>query len=346
MRTVGRGFFPLDQQLRINRHGWSEQVEKQVVKLIAHNSYGEAIETYEELVGIRLPKTTAWEKVQKRGKQLCESQMEDAEAAAALPKAQEIVAGTKLEAVSKGASMDGAFVYILGEEWKEVKIGCIFEYESQQKYCQKSKEMIDVAQANQVSYVAHLGGPEPLGKLLSAEADRRDYDQAQQRVTLGDGARWIWGISGEHFPTAQEIVDWYHAVEHLWRVAHLSFQDKVQRERWVKKRKTELWVGQAQQIATTIEMLAQQYPTHQAELKAEAGYFRNNQRRMQYQEFREEGYPIGSGTVESGCKQLVTMRMKGPGMRWSRSGAQNMLALRSAYLSLNWDDAWNLSLAA
>ena len=314
--------------------------------MIAHNSYGEAIETYEELVGIRLPKTTAWEKVQKRGKQLCESRMEDAEEAAALPKAQEIVAGTKLEAVSKGASMDGAFVYILGEEWKEVKIGCIFEYESHQKYCQKSKEMIDVAQANQVSYVAHLGGPEPLGKLLSAEADRRDYDQAQQRVTLGDGARWIWGISGEHFPTAQEIVDWYHAVEHLWRVAHLSFQDKAQRERWVKKRKTELWVGQAQQIATTIEMLAQQYPTHQTELKAEAGYFRNNQRRMQYQEFREEGYPIGSGTVESGCKQLVTMRMKGPGMRWSRSGAQNMLALRSAYLSLNWDDAWNLSLTA
>ena len=94
------------------------------------------------------------------------------------------------------------------------------------------------------------------------------------------------------------------------------------------------------------EALAQQHPEHQADLEAEAGYFRNNHRRMQYQEFREEGYPIGSGTVESGCKQLVTMRMKGPGMRWSRSGAENMLALRAAYLSDNWDDAWNLTLAA
>lgn len=332
--------------MRINRQGWSAQVEKQVVKLIAHNSYGEAIETYEELVGISLPKTTAWEKVQKRGQKLCETQMKDAEEAAALPKAQEIVPGTSLEPVNKGASMDGAFVYILGEEWKEVKIGCIFEYESQQKYCQQTKEMIDVAQASQVSYVAHLGGPEPLGKLLSAEAERRDYDHAQERVTLGDGARWIWGVSGEHFPTAQEIVDWYHAVDHLWTVAHLSFQDKAQRERWVRQRKTELWVGQAEQIATTIEALAQQHPDHQVDLKAEAGYFRNNQRRMQYQEFREEGYPIGSGTVESGCKQLVTMRMKGPGMRWSRSGAQTMLALRAAYLSDNWDDAWKLTLAA
>ncbi len=345
MRIVGKGFFPLDQQLQINRQGWSEQVEKQLVKLITHNSYGEAIETYEELAGIRLPKTTAWEKVQQRGRQLGKTQQEKAEAAAALPQVQEIVPGTKLEGVNKGASMDGAFVYILGEEWKEVKIGCIFEYESRPKYCQKSREMVAVAQASQVSYVAHLGRPEPLGQLLSAEAERRHYDRAQERVTLGDGARWIWGISSEHFPTGQEIVDWYHAVEHLWQVAHLSFADQAGRERWVKKRKTELWLGQAAQIATTIELLAQQHPARQAELKTEAGYFRNNQRRMQYQEFREEGYPIGSGTVESGCKQLVTMRMKGPGMRWSRAGAENMLALRAAYLSDRWDDAWKLTLA-
>lgn len=312
---------------------------------MTHNSYAEAIETYEELVGLSLPKTTAWEKVQKRGQKLGETQLKEAEAAAALPKAQEIVPGTSLEPVNKGASMDGAFVYILGEEWKEVKVGCVFEYEPQQKYCPKTKEMIEVVQASQISYVAYLGGPAPLGKLLSAEAERRGYDQAQERVTLGDGARWIWGISSEHFPTGQEIVDWYHAVDHLWTVAHLSFQDKAHRERWVKQRKTELWLGQAEQIAILIQTLAQQQPDQQAELNAEAGYFRNNHRRMQYQEFREEGYPIGSGTVESGCKQLITMRMKGPGMRWSRSGAENLLALRAAYLSDNWDDAWKLTLA-
>lgn len=111
--------------------------------------------------------------------------MKAAEEAAALPKVQKIVPGTSLEAVNKGTAMDGAFVYILGEEWKEVKIGCVFEYERQQKYCKKSKAMIEAAQASQVSYVAHLGGPQPLGKLLSLEAERRGYDRAQQRVTLG-----------------------------------------------------------------------------------------------------------------------------------------------------------------
>lgn len=316
-----------------------------MVKLVAYNSYGEAIETYEDLVGLSLPKTTAWEKAQTRGQTLGQAQMKAAQAATALPKVQEIVPGTTLEPVNKGTAMDGAFVYILGEEWKEVKIGCVFAYETQQTYCQKSKEMIEVAQASQVSYVAHLGGPAPLGNLLSLEADRRGYDQAQQRVTIGDGAKWIWGISGEHFPTGQEIVDWYHAVDHLWTAAHLSFQDKTQRDRWVKQRKTDLWTGHASQIATLIERLAQRHPDQSDQLTAEAGYFRNNYRRMQYQEFREEGYPIGSGTVESGCKQLVTMRMKGPGMRWSRPGAQNLLALRAAYLSDNWDEAWQLSLA-
>ena len=320
-------------------------MEQKVVKLVAHNSYGEAIATYEELVGLSLAKTTAWEKAQRRGQKLGQAQMKQAQEAAALPKAQEIVPGTTLEAVNKGTAMDGAFVYIVGEEWKEVKIGCVFAYETHPKYCPKSKEMIEVAQGSQVSYVAHLGGPDPLGKLLSAEAERRGYDQAQDRVTLGDGARWIWRISGEHFPTGQEIVDWYHAVDHLWTVAHLSFEDKAPRERWVKQRKTDLWLGHAQQIAALIETLADQYPDRHDELMAEAGYFHNNQRRMQYQEFREEGYPIGSGTVESGCKQVVTMRMKGPGMRWSRPGAEHMLALRAAYLSDNWQQAWQLTLA-
>ena len=316
-----------------------------MVKLVAHNSYGEAIETYHDLVGISLPKTTVWDSTQRRGQTLHQRQMELADEAAALPKAQEIVPGTSLEAVNKGVALDGAFVYIRGQEWKEVKIGCVFEYGTQPHYDQQTQEMIEVAQASQVSYVAYLGGPEPVGKLLSAEADRRGYDQAQQRVTVGDGARWIWGLSSHHFPTGQEIVDWYHAVDHLWTVAHLSFSEPAQRERWVKHRKTELWSGQAHQIANLIEGLARQHPDQQAELQTEAGYFRTNQRRMQYQEFREEGYPIGSGTVESGCKQLVTMRMRGPGMRWSPTGAQHMLALRAAYLSDNWHEAWKLTLA-
>jgi len=85
------------------------------VKLVAHNSYGEAIETYEELVGLKLSKTTVWDKVQQRGEKMRAEQMKAAEQATSLPKAQEIIPGMRLEAINKGVSMDGAFVYIVGE---------------------------------------------------------------------------------------------------------------------------------------------------------------------------------------------------------------------------------------
>jgi hypothetical protein len=340
-------FFPLDSQLGISSRGWSERVEQQVVKLSVKGSYGEAVEEYHELVGVQLLKTTAWERTQARGARLKEMRAAAAEQAWGMPKRQEIMPGQRLEPVKKGVSMDGVLVYILGEEWKEVKVGCVFEYETHTEYCRKTREAREVVKAKHQSYVAYLGEPEPFAKLLSAEAERRGYDQAQQRACVGDGAKWIWNLSSLCFPTAQEVVDWHHATEHLWSAAHLADEwDAAHRKRWVKRREDELWLGHGQTVATQIEALAQEQPTQTQALHTEAGYFYNNQRRMHYQAFHEEGYPIGSGTVESGCKQLVEARMKGAGMRWSRPGAENMLALRAEYLSGRWDVAWQLTLAA
>jgi hypothetical protein len=263
-----------------------------------------------------------------------------------MPKRQEIMPGETLEPAKKGVTMDGVLVYILGEEWKEVKVGCVFEYETRTEYSRKTHEPREVVKAKQQSYVAYLGEPEPFAKLLSAEAERRGYDQAQQRACIGDGAKWIWNISSLCFPTAQEVVDWHHAMQHVWTAAHLSDeQDATRMKRWVRRRQDELWLGHVQTVMAEIETLAKEQPAQAEALHTEAGYFANNIRRMQYQEFHEEGYPIGSGTVESGCKQLVDTRMKGAGMRWSRPGAENMLALRTEYLSGRWDQAWQLTLA-
>lgn len=309
-------------------------------------SYGEALETYQELVGLNLAKTTIWERTQARGARLKEGRMAAAERAWAIPKAQEIIPGQVLEPVKKGVTMDGALIYILGEEWKEVKVGCIFDYATRLEYCRKTQEHKEVVKADNQSYVAYLGEPEPFAKLLSAEAERRGYDQAQQRACIADGAKWIWNVWSLCFPTAQGIVDWSHAVGHLWTAAHLAETMSLpQLKRWVKGRQDELWLGHAQTVAADIEALAGENPAQAQELYTEAGYFHRNARRMQYQECHEEGYPIGSGTVESGCKQLVGMRMKGAGMRWSRPGAENMLALRAEYLSGRWDEAWQLTLA-
>lgn len=326
--------------------GWSERVEKQVVKLSVRESYGEAIKIYQELVGLSLDKTTAWQRSQERGQRLRQARQVAAEQAWGLPKPQEIMPGQPLTSDQMGLAMDGVLVHIVGEGWKEVKTGCVFSYEPQLHWSAQSKEWVEGVKATNQSYVAYLGEPEALAKLLSAEAEQRGYDQAGQRVCVGDGAKWIWILCNTCFPTGQEIVDWYHAVEHLWTAGRLAYGTQPsQLKRWVKGRKDELWLGHIDTVVNEIQALAQANAAATAELQTEAGYFLNNTRRMQYQEFREEGYPLGSGMVESGCKQLVTMRMKGPGMRWSRSGAQNMIALRTEYLSDRWDDAWQLTLA-
>lgn len=330
----------------VSQRGWSERVEKQVVKLTARESYGEALKTYQELVGLALQKSTAWERSQERGRKVGEARQAAAEQAWALPKAQALIPGQPLRSDKWGVAMDGVLVYILREGWKEAKVGCVFTYDQQLKWCPQTQEMIEVVKASQQSYVAYLGEPEPFAKLLSAEAERRGYDQAGQRVCLGDGAKWIWNLSSLCFPTAQEIVDWYHAVEHVWTAGQLGYgTEAAALQGWVKQRKDELWLGHVQTVVDEINALAQRNETQAPALQTEAGYFLTNTHRMQYQEFREEGYPLGSGMVESGCKQLVTVRMKGPGMRWSRSGAENMLALRAEYLSDRWDEAWQLTLA-
>jgi hypothetical protein len=343
------GFFPLDRQLGISSRGWSERVEKQVIKLTARgDSFGEAVADYEDLIGLRLLKTTAWQRTQERGQRLREKRMEEAEKAWEMPKRQTIMPGEALETVNKAVSMDGVKVYILGEGWKEVKVGCSFEFETQRGYRRRSKEKEDLVKARHQTYTAYLGGPEEFGKLLSAEAERRGYDRAPKRASVGDGAKWIWNLTGLCFPTGWEIVDWYHAMDHLWNVSRLVYgEGTASGKRWVKRREDNLWLGQVHTLIEAIDALRQDLSAQaQEEVQTEAGYFRNNARRMQYQEFREEGYPLGSGTVESGCKNLVTKRMKGPGMRWSRDGAQNMLALRAEYLSQRWDQAWQLTLAA
>ena len=332
--------------MKIGRQGWSERLEKQVVRLATRESFGEAVKTYAELTGFQVLKTTAWERLQERGERLKKRREQEAIHKWGLPKRSENMPGEAQQSTKKAISVDGAMVYIVGEEWKEVKIGCVFEYETRLEYSRKKQEREEVVKGRNQSYTACLGGTEPFGKLLAAEADRCGFYRAWDQVVVADGAKWIWNLSATCCPEAQEIVDWGHAMRHVWTAAHLFYAEgSVGSKRWVKDQEEALWNGQVYKVMADIQALGQQLPGKAPELQTEAGYFQNNARRMRYQEFREEGYPIGSGTVESGCKRLVEQRMRGAGMHWSRPGAENMLALRVEYLSQRWDEAWQLTLA-
>ena len=240
-----------------------------------------------------------------------------------------------------GVAFDGVMLNIREEGWKELKVGVVFDVAVRPTVDTRTKEVVDLAHAVNNSYVAHLGGPEVVGEQLWTEARRRGWEQAQDTEGIGDGAVWIWNQMALHFGASHQLVDWYHAKGHLTEAAKLLKGDGTPAMvRWLNSRETLLYQGHAEQISCELEKAATASTGDHAEaLRREAGYFWQNQHRMNYLEMREEEWPIGSGMVESAGKQFKA-RLAGPGMRWSRTGAEHLLPVRCAILSGRFDEIW------
>jgi hypothetical protein len=147
-------------------------------------------------------------------------------------------------------------------------------------------------------------------------------------------------VTDEHFSGTRQVVDWYDAKQHLDAAGKLLYgEGSAETQRWVKGLETPLYQGRAPDVAEHLKELAKTHKRVATGLQKEAGYFERNQRRMQYLKAREDGFPIGSGMVESGIKQFRG-RFAGPGMRWSRVGAERLLPVRAAILSQRFDEVW------
>jgi len=151
---------------------------------------------------------------------------------------------------------------------------------------------------------------------------------------VADGAVWIWDVADDICPDGQQVVDWYHAVEHLHKASlalHPNDDEAHNCRRWFKIHKNNLYMGH---IDTIISVL------HKRDASQFATYFERHKRRMQYLEFREDGLPIDSGTVESGVKQFK-QRLCGTGMRWQMDNVNRMLVIRAAVLGYEFHTLWD-----
>lgn len=239
-----------------------------------------------------------------------------------------------------GVAVDGSMIHILGEGWKELKVGSVFDVKQRLTLDRETGDREELAQAVNNSYVGYLGGPETFGQMVWAEAQRRGWEQASDTQALGDGAAWVWNLVADHFYDSHQTVDWYHGTEHLAALARLLKGDGTPAaKRWLNAQKTVLYEGHALRIALHLSAVAEERPELAADLQREAGYFRKHQRRMNYQQMREDGWAIGSGMVESAAKQFKA-RFTGPGMRWSRPGAERLIPVRSAIMSRRFDQLW------
>lgn len=283
-----------------------------------------------------------WRRAAKWGEKMKAVEALQAACARALPEAGAVVRGEAHSGPRMGVAMDGAMINIRDEGFKELKVGCVFESEMRKETDGTRQEEVERAHAVNNTYTAHLGGPDRFGDQVWAEASRRQWSRALDTMVIGDGAPWIWNLAREHFGTSQQVVDWWHAKEHLYHVAHLACGEGSSKAiRWAERMAELLFKGQAWRVAEVIEGLAEREGgTKRHELRTQAGYFRRNDRRMQYMEMRESGWPIGSGMAESGCK-LFRARFMGAGMRWSRTGAERLIPVRTAILSRRFDAVWS-----
>lgn len=336
---MGRGFFPLDQQLQVERQKQSEGVSKLSVWLSGMVPFERAAEILEQVGRIQTSRGSVWQQAKLWGSQF-QAEEEKTQKTAAKVDWREGIGREEAEAAKRmGVSMDGGMIHIRGEGWKETKIGCIFEVGKEIVMDEQTQEEMEVGCAKHNTYVAHLGEPGIFGQKVWAEAKRRGWMTAADTQVVGDGAVWIWNLAAEHFYDSQQVVDWYHGKEHLAHAAELLYGEGTPAmQRWLKEEETSLFQGHANEIAHRIRQRAQGKPAHEALLR-EAGYFEHNHRRMDYLEMRIQGWVIGSGMVESGAKQFKA-RLAGPGMHWSRPGAERLLSIRSAILSHRFDQLW------
>jgi hypothetical protein len=334
-------FFPLDRQLKVAGERWSEGLRKLAVWLDGLLTYERAESVLAKVGQLSLSDTTAWRQAQVCGAQAQALAAVQRATATAMPERGQSLPGEAPSSERLAVAMDGGMISIRGEGWKELKVGGIGRIQLRWSRDPVTKELLALAHTVENSYVTHLGGPVTFGQQVWAEAKARRWSQAADTVALGDGAPWIWNLVGEHFYDSVQIVDWYHAKQHLSQAANLIHgEDTPAAKAWLKEQEASLFEGHAERVADCINRHAKSKRKAAKDLRGHAGYFRDNQRRMQYLERREEDYPIGSGLVESGCKQFRA-RFVGSGMRWNRAGAERLLPIRAAIMSRRFDAFWS-----
>lgn len=218
---------------------------------------------------------------------------------------------------------------------REVKLGCVF---TQTTWDKKGYAIRD---PDSTTYVAAIETAEAFGKRIYLEAWKRGWSRAAIKVVMGDGGEWIWNQAALHFPGAIEILDIFHAREHLWGLARKLFpNEEALQHRWMMVHqdlldncKIKKLVAALLSIQTTSVELAEK-------LQTEAAYFTKNARRMRYPKFRRLHLFVGTGVIEAGCKTVIGARCKQSGMFWTVRGANAILALRCTQFNGRFEDYW------
>jgi hypothetical protein len=218
---------------------------------------------------------------------------------------------------------------------REAKLGCVF---TQTTWDQDGYAIRDPAST---TYVGAIEVAEEFGKRIYLEAWKRGWSRAVIKVFMGDGSEWIWNIAKLHFPGAIQIVDLFHARQHLWDLARKLYPNQeVEQRRWMIVHQHLLDEGKIEDLVVALRAIDSPNPELADKIRIEAGYFENNTERMRYPAFRSQHLFVGTGVIEAGCKTLIGSRCKQSGMFWTVRGANAILALRCCQFNGRFEDYW------
>lgn len=341
------GVVPKDRELDIVGTSLSPGVRRMIGRVGGKEPFEEGRADLEELAGV-IVSTKAVERVAEGiGVDIEETAKPNREAA---------VTGKVVTLESKRTSldrmyiaMDGTGVPVLPSETvgrkgksesgdaktREARLGCVF---TQTKADESENPMRD---EDSTSYVGAIESAEQFGPRIYAEAVRRGVREAKEVAVLGDGAPWIWTIADLHFHGATQILDLYHALEHMTLIGKSMYPVMDRRARkWLDHRLEQLKQGDIAGVVRSLKRLRPDGQEASSLLSREIEYFQKNRERMRYDEFRKRGLFTGSGVVEAGCKTVIGRRLKQSGMRWTVRGANAIIALRCCQMSGLWETYW------
>jgi hypothetical protein len=341
----GSGVIPKDRELNIVGTRFSPGIRRMMGRVGGKESFQAGRQDLEELAGVRVTAKQVERVAEGIGVEVEARRVEERQSLAAV--SAQVV---PLKVVPKlYIAYDGTGVPVVRRETegrrgkqengqaktREAKLGCVF---TQTRVTEQGQPVRD---EDSTSYVGAIETAQEFGPRIYAEAVRRGLYHAKQVVVLGDGSLWIWGIADEHFPDALQIVDLYHAREHLANLAKIVYgPTHSEGKQWLATRYQELDGGKVEALMGALRRLLSRDDSVQKEIEKQIHYFQTNAERMRYAEFRRQGLFVGSGVIEAGCKTIVGLRLKQSGMKWTVRGANAIIALRCLDLSGRWEEFW------
>ena len=318
-KNCGCGFAPVDAKLGLDSLCTSIGVRTQLARLAVWIPFERLSKELEVIFRLHLSKNTCERIAESVGERVkSENRLREAE----------VLSGC-VDAPAAGANrlyvgIDGTGVPMRGGGTRESKTGVIYE----------TTKIGDKTKVVNAEYLATLERVESFGGQVYARAFRRGVENARDVACLGDGASWIWRSFAHHYPSGVQILDYYHASEHLGSVANAWYGEGTDKaRRWVKTRQADLLSDCVESVIRSIRSWKPDDDDAKEIRRLNLKYFTDNKDRMRYASLAANDYHIGSGLVESACKTVVGMRLKQSGMRWSEVGAEAMLNLRSLLLS-------------